>query len=261
MKKLIFLLAVAVLLSCCLLALASCGDEEDTSSASSSVSSTASASSDAESLEASSVEEVSSEATSTEETSSEETSSEESSLDPNAKPNDDGSNLALGKTYTRSLLYRQGDGSGDAGWGWDESKDIAYPDEGGVTLTDGVIPDDGATYSDSAWMGFSVNCPDYADGGYSWITVDLGESYQLSKLVLYTGGKKLSAGISAPASVEFLVSDDGENFTSVGSVTPEDGDDVTNAVAELTCSAAGRYVQIRIVGAGSWMFVSEFEAY
>ncbi|MBQ5837631.1 MAG: hypothetical protein IIW39_03055, partial [Clostridia bacterium] len=44
-------------------------------------------------------------------------------------------NVAEGKSYTVSQLFRQG--GADTGWGWDANAAITYPDEDGKTLTDG----------------------------------------------------------------------------------------------------------------------------
>lgn len=264
MKKLCMLIALAVVLSCCVFALAACGGDDDTSS-SKSASSAGTSSAEASTSSAASSEALSSADTSSEETSSEDTSSEESSADTSIPSNPDavagdGSNLALNKTYTISELFRQG--GAEAGWGYDENAAIAYPDEENVTLTDGQLASEENGYTDAAWMGFGASDPHYVETGYAWATIDLGQSYQLAKLVLHVGGAGLGSGISAPAGVEFLVSEDGETFYSVGSVTPEDSETAFSIAATLECpeGVTGRYVQVRLTAA-NWMFVSEFEAY
>lgn len=288
MKKIAFLLALALALTSCLLVLAACNEDEADTSSEAGAASTETSST----TETSSKTETSSTATSSEDTSSVEESSEEPGFEknPNAIPNESGENLALGATYEKSQLYRQG--GADTDWGWDPEKDVTYDDTNDEELTDGVIAafdeelnitkdedgnpvldDDGNVqtanrqYSGEAWMGFHAKAPDYVENGYSWFTVDLGEIYEISKLVTYVGTKSLGGGIYVPASVEYLVSDDNEEFVSVGKVVPVD---VTSAEAEpeTVASAAtledldvtGRYVQVRMVCAG-WMFVTEFEAY
>ncbi|MBQ9849027.1 MAG: discoidin domain-containing protein, partial [Clostridia bacterium] len=169
-------------------------------------------------------------------------------------------NVAEGKSYERSLLYRQG--GAEVEWNWSDSADIAYPDEDNKSLTDGVVAGDASAYGDVEWAGFHAKCPDYVENGYSYITVDLGAAYDLTKIAAYTGTKGLgeSAGITAPTSVEFLVSDDGENFTSVESVVPANAADKNCEEVATTVAASGRYVQVRIAGKG-WLFISEVMAF
>jgi len=240
MRKISLLLALLLVATCCLLA--SCGEEETSSAPE--VSSQAPA--------------TSSEAPAT---SSEAESSEEESKEPEYVKNPDavsteGANVAEGKTYTRSLLYRQG--GADVEYGWNPDVNIAYPDEGN-DLTDGVLPADDAAYTDAAWMGFHKNCPDYAENNGGWFIVDLEQSYQLSELTLYTGSVFLGSGIAAPTNVEFLVSEDGENWYSVGSVVPTTDETVANAPATIECDVTGRYVKV-VMQTPGWAFVSEFTA-
>ena len=166
-------------------------------------------------------------------------------------------NVAYGKDYTTSQLFQQG---GEAsGWGWDENAPISYPDEYGKSLTDGVIADSGAAYSDVAWVGFNHNTPDYKENGYSWITVDLGSVQAINKAVLHVGTGALGSGISADGlKVEFFVSDDEQNWTSIGSATAENIATSSVEAVAVTANASGRYVQARFTR-GGWMFVSEFE--
>lgn len=261
MRKIAFLLALALALTSCLLVLAACSeDEADTSSeagaASTETSSTAGTSSKTE---------TSSTATS-ENTSSEEESSEEESIfekNPDALPNEDGENLALGMPYTKSMLYRQG--GADVQWAYDENADEAWPDTNDEELTDGVIAEEDEElanqYENEAWVGFHGKCPDAVELGYCYFTVDLQEIYELSKLVVYVGTTKVSGGVGAPNSVEFLVSEDGEEFVSVGKpAVSGDAENVTVPV-ELECDVTGRFVQVRLVRPDAWIFVTEFEAY
>ena len=271
MKKIAIVLALALALSCCLLMLASCGGDEESSSpadtSSASESSTATSSGKVESS-AASEEETSSEeeASSAPEESSEPT--EESSepteeKNPDATPNPDGANLAAGKTYTRSQLYQQGESTDDAGnktWGWVDGIDPTYNDTGDVELTDGKFAANDSTYSAEEWMGFHSGCPDYETNGYSYFTVDLGDVYELSRLVVYVGTSKLTGGIGVPATVEFLVSEDGETFTSVGSLVPSDDPNNSVLAVEQACDVTAQFVQVRMTAA-NWMFVCEFEAY
>lgn len=249
MKKISLLLALLLVATCCLLA--SCGEEE-TSSAPEASSEAPATSSEAPATSSEPEAESSEEAP---ESSEEESKEPEFEKNPDAIPTE-GANVAEGKTYTRSLLYRQG--GQDVEYGWDPDVNIAYPDDAN-DLTDGVLPADDAAYTDAAWMGFHKNCPDYAENGGSWFIVDLEQSYQLSELTLYTGSVFLGSGIAAPTGVEFLVSEDGENWYSVGSVVPTTDETVANAPATIECDVTGRYVKV-VMQTPGWAFVSEFTA-
>ena len=168
-------------------------------------------------------------------------------------------NVASGKSYTTSLLYRQG--GADVNWAYDENAAVAYPDEDGVSLTDGVFDPGDNDYKNVVWAGFSCNCPDYKEIGYSRITVDLGEQTDITKTVLYVATSALTSGIGADGfSAEVFVSDDNENWTSIGSASATDDANVNYTTIEVENSASARYVQVRM-NRGGWMFVSEVEVY
>jgi len=167
-------------------------------------------------------------------------------------------NIAKGKAYTTSQLFRQS----NVTWSWDENSPVAYPDEDDKSLTDGVVGASDAAYTDVVWAGFNGNgTPDYAENGYSWITVDLGSVQNISKAVLYVGTSNLTSGIGAKnMTVEFFVSDDNANWTSIGSAAPEDITTSSVEAVAVEATASGRYVQARLVRTG-WMFISEVEVY
>ena len=173
-------------------------------------------------------------------------------------PSDNG-NLALNKPYTRSDLFRMG--GADVGWGWDPNAPDAYPDEGGVSLTDGAKVPETDEYGDPVWAGFNTQEPTTGENGYAFIRVDLGEKKSLKKFVMYVGSMKIGSGVAAPNGFEVFVSDDGKDFESVGSVNFEDGDKEAYVSAQLKKSCKGRYVEFRINPKGYWMFVSEVEVY
>ncbi len=167
-------------------------------------------------------------------------------------------NIAKGKSYTTSQLFRQS----NVTWSWDENSPIAYPDENDKSLTDGAVGASDAAYTDEVWAGFNGNgTPDYDENGYSWITVDLGSVQNISKAVLYVGTSNLTSGIGAKnMTVEFFVSDDNANWTSIGSAAPEDITTSSVEAVAVEATASGRYVQARLVRTG-WMFISEVEVY
>ncbi len=170
----------------------------------------------------------------------------------------DPDDLDATSTYTTSDLYRQG--SADTNWGWDENAAITYPDEGGNSLIDGVIGAE--NIGDVCWVGFHHNTPEYIATGYHRITFDLGEAKNVGTVDVYVGTIALGAGVTAPASVQVLVSDNGTDFKNVNTVNPTDTANVigfsTVEKVTLNVNKSARYVELRIVS-GNWVFVSEVE--
>ena len=259
MKKIAILLALALALSCCLLMLAACGDSEEASSPADSSAATSSAATSSEKEASSAATSSEKEESSAPEESSEPEESSAPELNPDATENPDHENLALGKPYTKSQLYQQG--GADVNWAWSDDAPVAYPDTDDAELTDGLLPAEDASYSAEEWIGFHQNCPDYIAAGYAQFTVDLEEIYLLSELSVYVAtGFNAEAGVGVPATVEFWVSEDGENFTLVGSPAIVDDPSVSCIPLTLECNVTGQYVQVRLTR-GGWIFVSEFEAY
>ena len=167
-------------------------------------------------------------------------------------------NVAAGKTYTTSEQFRQG--GKEAGWGWDENAEIAYPDTDNKELTDGILAE-GEEYRVDQWAGWNANTPSVKDGvGYNWMTIDLGEVYDLEKYVAYVG--QFTDGINAPTKIEVVVSEDGETWGDVvatyeSAITAEQ---IGVHKAELEGKATGRYVQFRVYS-GTWAFLCELEVY
>ena len=260
MKKLSLMLAFVLVFA---LVLVACGDETETSSTpatESSVAATESSEAATESSEAAT--EESSEAATEESSEAATEESSEASTEESTEPPVAGTdNLAAGKSYTSTPLFRAG--GEEVGWGWDENAPVAYPDEDGKTMTDGVIAAADTAYTDAIWAGWNHNTPAYAETGYSAITVDLGEVTNLAKAVMYLGSSGLGSGIGAGNMVvEAAVSTDGETFETVGAAVPEDdaASCVIETVIDFEAVANARYVQFRMVR-GGWMFVSEVEVY
>lgn len=160
-------------------------------------------------------------------------------------------NVALNKSYTHTTLHPGNDNA-------------SYPDEGGISMTDGVIAPADGKYSDPSFMGFNKNHNDYTAKGYSAITVDLGGLHYLDKFVAHVASKKhLSAGINAPEIVFIYVSHDGETWHKVGYTSHEDSDTVASipSTLELEYAVSARYVQYRFLGDSNWIFVCEVEAF
>lgn len=160
-------------------------------------------------------------------------------------------NVALNKSYTHTTLHPGNDNA-------------SYPDEGGISMTDGVIAPADGKYSDPSFMGFNKNHNDYTAKGYSAVTVDLGGLHYLDKFVAHVASKKhLSVGINAPEIVFIYVSHDGETWHKVGYTSHEDSETVASipSTLELEYAVSARYVQYRFLGDSNWIFVCEVEAF
>ncbi len=196
-------------------------------------------------------EESSKEEPSKEEPSKEE-SSEESKEEPSTAPSEN-TNLALGATVLNSPEYVITDGQ----WPADYSGD----------LTDGIT---GTRAFDNKWAAFYKNTKeenpnDNFDGKCGEVVVDLGKKADLTSFRTHIWGAA-DSGIAEVSKVEFFVSDDNVNWTSVGAVT-EGLDGADTCWAELEAKASGRYVKYAYTmteeagKTGVFLFVSECEAY
>lgn len=171
----------------------------------------------------------------------------------------DNDNLALGKDYIISQQFHQG--GADVWWGWDENAPISYPDEGG-TLTDGIRASFDTDYLDPIWAAFNVNCPEYIDLGYSYITVDLGEICSVSEILLeFYNPKEL--GIATPYQGNFYISKNGVDMEWIGGfdcIPENDPDDVSTIGYINETSVDARYIHV-CFKMTSWAFLSEIEVY
>lgn len=146
-------------------------------------------------------------------------------------------NIALGKPYVASM---------DA--------DAAYPDTGGVELTDGMIGS--SSYADSAWQGRATTKP------YTF-TLDLGSSQVIREVRMHWLQDEKS-GILLPHEISCATSDDGVNFSSIGTVKkplPVEGlREWWYTLTDLT-NTKGRYVQLRVLPGSNaeWTFLDELE--
>ncbi len=159
-------------------------------------------------------------------------------------------NLAAGKSYTTTAIFEEVPGTQN------------WPDEGGVTLTDGAKAPADASYDDPAWVGFNANSPDYdksEDALGATALIDLEAAADLSKVVFQVYGG--AAGISVPHTIKIYTSVDGETYELAGSLEQ----DPTEAPAgineyEVAVDATARYVKVSL-GLYGWGFVSEIEVF
>ena len=257
MKKLSLLLALLMIFTCC--ALASCSEEETTSTpATSSEAPATSSEAPATSSEAPA---TSSEAEAESSEEAVESSEEEVSTEPEYEKNPDavpteGVNVAAGKEYVISEQFRMG--GADAGWGWDENAAPSYPDEG-FELTNGEIPVN--DYREAGWMALHNNTPAQQERGYGYVQFDLGQSYEISQVIVHSL-KQTEPGITCPYQIEVLVSEDNETWysSSVLNITGELEGMEDAAVHALVSEmdVTGRYVEIRVTSYG-WAFMGEIE--
>ncbi len=160
-------------------------------------------------------------------------------------------NIVYKKGYTTRGLYA-------------ENGAVLWPDENGVTLTNGFLPLDTAGFDDPGFAGFNANSEEYIADGFASITVNLGGNFEINRMIAHVATKyNFSAGIYAPSVVEFYVSADGSYWHKAGEVTPVDDASVSTmpVTLELSEPVYGKYIQYRFKTNNSWIFVSEVEAY
>ena len=139
-------------------------------------------------------------------------------------------NVALGKPYTTTT-----------------ESSSSYIDTNGVELTDGGYGNE-AAYTASGWSG-------YLRPNVLGITVDLGElrvGLTSFRVVAFTQSKD---GIEPPKSVTVSVSEDGKNYTPIGTANKAENYTVT-----LEEAVSARYIKYDVTAAGAWCFISEVEA-
>ncbi len=161
-------------------------------------------------------------------------------------------NLAYGKDYTASGIYA------------DNSGNIAYPDEDGKSLTDGVAAGSNDSFFSDAYAGFNIQSAEYKEDGYASVTVDLGDVYSVDKFVAHFATQAQGAGIMAPAKLDVYVSENGTDYALAGSVEPDDDTEAMSVAAtvQLDYEVKARYIQYRFVaGDSNWLMLSEVEAY
>lgn len=177
-------------------------------------------------------------------------------------------NIALNAKYVTSGLAKLNEDH----TAHDETRPENYPDENGVSLTDGVIVTDLIDgIMDTAWAGFHSLTPGFTDR-YNWhyINIDLGKEYDITQFTLYACLSS-KAGVSLPNSVYFCYSNDATAMENdlEGWIYCEPDFVAPNTESNKLCHeltlipnapVTARYVQVRIAAwSGGWSFVSEVE--
>lgn len=156
-------------------------------------------------------------------------------------------NVALGRSYTATGIYPN-------------ASSADYPDENGVTLTDGKGIS-AATGGDPAWVGFNSSSNELGSAKKSVISVDLGESQLIDSMRIYVLNQ-VSWGISVPKETEFEYSFDGETWISLGKgsiPSNPDSPSVETVSLKLSKPVEARFVRSLTTHSTAWAFVSEFE--
>ena len=131
-----------------------------------------------------------------------------------------------------------------------------------ANMTDGVIADAIST-ENGVWFGYLYNAdkPENANtaaDGVAIPTIDLGEVTDLGSVRIHIVDQA-DWGIAAPHSIVAQVSNDGENFTDVTTVT-----EFQSGVAWVEFDLSGQsaqYVRLAIDLATTWFFLDEIEIY
>jgi hypothetical protein len=131
-----------------------------------------------------------------------------------------------------------------------------------ANLTDGVIADAIST-ENGVWFGYLYNKDkpenaNTAENGIAIPTIDLGAVTELSSARIHIVDQA-DWGICAPDSIVAQISNDGENFTDVTTVT-----EFESGVAWVEFDLSGQsaqYVRLAIDLSTTWFFLDEIEIY
>jgi hypothetical protein len=181
-------------------------------------------------------------------------------------------NVALGKKYALTGIYTD-----------PNSGKEMYGDSEVLKLTDGVTGSkEDITYVSPVWVGLNIGGKDAdKDQTSTTVTVDLKKTEEnLSQFTVYA--EECEGGVGAPKWVEVFVSEDNENYSSLGTLNHKiiiradtnesssaEGSGVPDDRAqkygiyyhslELTDGVRARYVKFEITHSVNWVFVSEVE--
>ena len=147
--------------------------------------------------------------------------------------------VSLGCTYTTTQPFT--------------NSSAGYASVSGKELTDGIF---GSSAYDTEWIAFHNTL---TQEGYYYINLDLGSVYNDLSLFELELNEYISAGISLPGSVEYLVSQDGISYQSLGMASFEKYFiSFTLASVKLETPVTARYVRVKIQpGSHNFVFASE----
>ena len=154
-------------------------------------------------------------------------------------------NIAEGCEYTATKPYT----------------DRTYPSDyqliDGKELTDGVKA---SSLYGTEWHGFYKT---YAEDGYFYITVDLGEKVaDIKRLSIQCEGP--GSGINLPAEVEFFAGENADSLVSVGKGTKEGNATYPDYALDIPDGLDASVIRVKITPVDDtsvFVFVSEFEAF
>ena len=151
----------------------------------------------------------------------------------------------------------QYDGTGQ---GSQPSTSPAFPDSGGVELTDGLFPSTTA-FGNAQWVGFQDGALNLV-GSHPQVTFALDDTYNLDQAAITYLHSTTQAGgsITAPDQLWVSVSDDGLLFsTPVLVAAPFDssaGDAIRTAIVDMS-AFSGQYVRLDLRNSSQWTFLTE----
>lgn len=296
MKKIAFVLAMLIAMTGCLLALASCGEEETSSEASAESKTESVAESKEESAASSEAADESSEEESVEDESSEETEEPVESADPSEdEPSADDSSadepdesseedeVSVDVTpIDPDKVQVDMDGASpnvETATGTNLAVGCTYagadlPNNPELQTYSGSLTDEICPLEldyNNEWFAYwyntqNSNCDAWtnAPGGDAVIVLDLGskEKINLIRLYMFVGN---ASGIAAPSTIKFEYSENGTDYISIGSqffgLANEDNEGCRWVGFKLPIKVSARYVRVSMKCAACWTFMNELEVY
>ena len=129
---------------------------------------------------------------------------------------------------------------------------LAYPDEGGVKVTDGLYA---YSWADMIGIGDPTSNP--------VVVIDLGERVEGITRVAGLFMRSFASAVNLPYSLVVSVSDDGETFTDVGLAVRTVPEEIVNEYInsyywqDLENPVAARYVKVEIRARTAWTMLAE----
>lgn len=129
-------------------------------------------------------------------------------------------NLVIGKTFTFSSTGELSQ------WGWS-----------GSFLNDGKVVTEGD-------LGWTTNTTDNAAADApAWFQVDLGQKYDISRVILWPRQDATATGACFPVDYIVQVSDDGNNWTTIITESNQVNVGIAEHLFDFSTPKAGRYIK------------------